>query len=257
MYIGFFFITLAYYIGWEFLDGMGHHSATLIPLALGYICMLRAMFTKAGYISSYVEIDKEKKYTTTQQNFIDTFSYKTFLKPNHAHWSRRTKKMVIDYDHFCEWLSNDIGLFNFRFFVQFLFWTTVNCLVTFALTFKVIWECVHDWDYWSCNMVMNHKAVVVSLYFVSMFGLFLVGDLFLDAIKTIRTGWGTVDRMKGADRIKGNNTWKLYFGNAYPLGLLYVLLPLPNDYRIAYRKKMMEKKCGEFFEKKGLKVVYK
>lgn len=244
-------------MAWEFIDGMGHSDIFILFLFIGYTCLLRVMFTPAGYIRSYVVVNDNEKLTTNQENFLDTFSYKKFLRPIHSHWSRRTRRMVMDYDHFCEWTYNDIGLNNYRFFAQFILWTLVNCICVLALCVKLLYGCMGQWDYFSCTMIHNHKPIVIGIYFITLLGSIFLMNMMYDVYLTITTGWGAVDRAKGAQSISRNNVWTLYFTHSHIIGLFYALLPLPNDARIAHRKDMMERKCGKCFEKVGLNVVYK
>jgi DHHC palmitoyltransferase len=56
-------------------------------------------------------------------------------KPPRAHHCHVTNKCVLLFDHFCPWVSNSIGLFNYRFFYLFMFWIWVGSTYALAVTY--------------------------------------------------------------------------------------------------------------------------
>mmetsp|Transcript_9427 Transcript_9427/g.11299 ORF Transcript_9427/g.11299 Transcript_9427/m.11299 type:complete len:354 (+) Transcript_9427:229-1290(+) len=48
-------------------------------------------------------------------------------KPPRAHFDSITGRLVLNMDHFCPWTNNTIGYFNRKFFVLFLFYTSLTC----------------------------------------------------------------------------------------------------------------------------------
>lgn len=253
-YIGVIFISISYYMAWEYLWGVHWHEITYLPLFIGYACMLKALFTSPGVIKS--KIIPQEEVSKHQQKFIDTFTKHGFLKPIHAHYSSNTERMVLDFDHYCHWLGNDIGIYNYRYFIQFVFWTFLNCLFVFCDTFNTITGCVLRHDYWSCTVVINHKIIVIGLFFIT----FIIGAMSLallqDIYVTFNTGWGIVDRKRNKPKMTDNNMWNVYFGSNKK-SFLYWILPLNNKMAIKYRFRNHQRKCGEILEKQGLKVDYK
>ncbi|CAK9111505.1 unnamed protein product [Durusdinium trenchii] len=47
-------------------------------------------------------------------------------KPDRAHYCSCLQRNVLRMDHYCPWMSNCIGHFNYKFFLQFLFYTVVS-----------------------------------------------------------------------------------------------------------------------------------
>lgn len=250
-YLGLIFITISYYMAWEYLWGVHWHEITYLPLVFGYCSMLRALFTSSGVIKS--KLIPQEEVTGKQQEFIDTYTKHGFLKPSQAHYSNKTKRMIMDFDHYCFWLGNDIGIFNYRYFIQFVAWTFYNCLFVFLDTLGMLWGCIHQHDYWSCNMVIHHKIIIIGLFFITFFIGIMAFALLRDIYTTFKTGWGIVDRLKNKQKVVKNNMWNLYFGK----NILYWLLPLNNNAIIKCRFRNHQRKCGEILEKQGLKVDYK
>ena len=250
-YFGLIFITISYYMAWEYLWGVYWHEITYLPLVLGYCSMLRALFTSAGVIKS--KLIPQEEVTGKQQEFIDTYTKHGFLKPSRAHYSNKTKRMILDFDHYCFWLGNDIGIFNYRYFIQFVAWTFYNCLFVFFDTFKMLCGCIYQKDYWSCNMVIHHKIIIIGLFFITFLIGMMAFALLRDIYTTFKTGWGIVDRLKNKEQVVKNNLWNIYFGK----NILYWLLPLNNNATIKFRFRNHQLKCGEILENQDLKVDYK
>lgn len=53
-------------------------------------------------------------------------------KPERTHHCSVCKFCVIKYDHHCPWLNQCVGLDNERYFVLFLFWLVIGCLIVLA-----------------------------------------------------------------------------------------------------------------------------
>ncbi|TVY46018.1 Palmitoyltransferase [Lachnellula subtilissima] len=49
-------------------------------------------------------------------------------KPDRAHHDSSSGRCIARMDHFCPWVGGPVGENNFKFFVQFTFWTALYCL---------------------------------------------------------------------------------------------------------------------------------
>lgn len=47
-------------------------------------------------------------------------------KPPRSHYDHVTKSLVLNMDHYCPWMFNCVGYFNYRYFLNFLFFTTTG-----------------------------------------------------------------------------------------------------------------------------------
>ena len=68
---GVVFISVAYYMAWEYLYGVRWHYSTQIILLIGYTCMLKTIFTPAGVIKTRVIREENKKYDTKNGEEIE------------------------------------------------------------------------------------------------------------------------------------------------------------------------------------------
>ena len=48
-------------------------------------------------------------------------------KPPRAHFDAASRRLVLNYDHFCPWIFNSVGYQNLRHFFAFLVWVWVSC----------------------------------------------------------------------------------------------------------------------------------
>ncbi|KAG2487862.1 hypothetical protein HYH03_013578 [Edaphochlamys debaryana] len=54
-------------------------------------------------------------------------------KPERAHHCSVTGRCVLKMDHWCIWVVNCVGLLNYKFFLLFIAWAGVGCLLAFLL----------------------------------------------------------------------------------------------------------------------------
>jgi hypothetical protein len=47
-------------------------------------------------------------------------------KPPRSHYDHVTKSLILNMDHYCPWMFNCVGYFNYRYFVNFLFYVTTG-----------------------------------------------------------------------------------------------------------------------------------
>ena len=57
-------------------------------------------------------------------------------KPPRSHYDHVTKSLVICFDHYCPWMFNSIGYFNYRYFCNFLWFTEMAMMYGAFITFE-------------------------------------------------------------------------------------------------------------------------
>jgi len=58
-------------------------------------------------------------------------------KPPRSHFDSVTRSLVLNMDHYCPWMINCVGYFNYRYFVNFLLYTSVGLVYCAIMTFRL------------------------------------------------------------------------------------------------------------------------
>lgn len=251
---GFLFIIVGCAMGINFFYSLYYPEYFLIPPIMAILCLLQTARSNAGYVMT--KIVKPENPTTKQLGFIKKFSKWGWVKPPRSHGSSWSQKVVYDFDHHCYWVGNDIGLYNYRFFLQFLGWLCIASFIALCETFRLFKDCAVYRDGFSCKIVYRYTRNVVPLYFVSMFGFFLTINLLAEAATRFRRGCSEIDYKQGVIVPKEDNYhFRLFFRGGIPV--LYQLFPCWNSANIYRRAIKLESSCIEYFKQNGIKVVYK
>ncbi|KAK3836202.1 MAG: DHHC palmitoyltransferase-domain-containing protein [Linnemannia gamsii] len=88
------------------------------------------------------------------------------IKPERAHHCRVCKRCVLKMDHHCPWVLNCVGQDNYKFFVLFVFYTSVHCIYILASLIPLYLRAPDD--------TYAHQAQVVGMVIAGVFGFALV-----------------------------------------------------------------------------------
>lgn len=132
-----------------------------------YIKMKRQMNKLLNHKSDY----GQKEIDLTEQ--IDLCSSCLRWKPERVHHCKRCEKCVLKMDHHCPWLSNCIGLNNYKPFLLTILYGLISSLSVLLTYWEyIIYIIINDYDsYWYC--IWNAFAYVCNLVLFSfLFYLF-------------------------------------------------------------------------------------
>lgn len=176
------FILWCYFLTFGFVvttDEYGADDATRILLLvifslatlLTLISLYRTTKTGPGYVND-IEVDEELALHT-EGDSSDYCRICCHSRPKRAHHCRECGACVLVMDHHCPYVSTCVGENNRRFFVQFLFYATVSCVLHIAH----FWLCLvgMDGDFkvhlvkW---IVFGYTTVIVCLVTIALIMLF-------------------------------------------------------------------------------------
>jgi palmitoyltransferase len=60
-------------------------------------------------------------------------------KPPRAHYDQVTRQLVLNMDHYCPWMFNTVGYFNYRYFCNFLVFTLMGMAYGAFITWNPFW----------------------------------------------------------------------------------------------------------------------
>ena len=67
-------------------------------------------------------------------------------KPPRSHYDHVTKSLVLNMDHYCPWMFNVVGYFNYRYFMNFLIYVAIGMTYGAVITFQPFMM-VHSHEY--------------------------------------------------------------------------------------------------------------
>lgn len=96
--------------------------------AMVLITHTKSMFTTPGYVS------KNYKPSNVDRNDKQLYCKKCqYPRPPRAHHCKICRKCTLKMDHHCPWIGNCVGVYNQKYFYQFLFYATLGDLVGFLI----------------------------------------------------------------------------------------------------------------------------
>lgn len=124
-------------------------SITGVLLVVSY---LQTCLTEPGQVplewhSKIAQMQQAKRGLEDGRNHEDwTHDYaqcrrSKLYKPPRASFDMMTYKLVLNMDHFCPWVNNCVGFFNRKFFVLFLIYAFIGCLMACIMLFPYSSKC--------------------------------------------------------------------------------------------------------------------
>jgi palmitoyltransferase ZDHHC9/14/18 len=180
---------------------------SLVLLAVGTVTLLLTTFTDPGIIprcSTQTLIQSMPLEVKDKMNYCPTCN---IIRPPRAKHCRRSDACVREFDHFCPWTGNAVGVRNYKFFLMFTASIFLSTVIVAATTTVVFIHSLHKGD-----LVLEIVTPVVILWTV-LVGL-LVGALCSFHGFLIYKGQTTNEWLRG-ERINANSRWGSCFSNLY------------------------------------------
>jgi len=82
-------------------------------------------------------------------------------KPPRAHFDHVTKSLVLNMDHYCPWMFNVVGYFNYRYFCNFLFYVGIGMMYGTMISFNPFLNM--DGDLYHFQIKQSRKLFYTSM----------------------------------------------------------------------------------------------
>ncbi|GFE55732.1 DHHC zinc finger domain containing protein [Babesia ovis] len=129
--------------------------------------------TDPGYIPETWKLDNAAVYTCKERKENGDFRYCQYekcYKPDRAHYCRQLGRNVLKMDHYCPWVSNCIGFYNYKFFFLTLLYANATSCYTLRNVYNTFSKAYVDPN--SSFNQLFYLALISTLLFV------IIGVLF-------------------------------------------------------------------------------
>jgi len=164
---------------------------------ISYFC---AVFRSPGYLPFYWAVEKGIDYSYEEQMCGIITNEEQYLfaslneRPERGSLSKQARRIVLRADHICVWISNWVGLKNYRYFFTKLVWT----LILFAFWFIIFgYKVFRLFKYGFVFTIPLIITFVVLIPIVLLFIFFM--NVFLNHFRYLTTNNTTLYEMKNPD----------------------------------------------------------
>mmetsp|Transcript_4497 Transcript_4497/g.9958 ORF Transcript_4497/g.9958 Transcript_4497/m.9958 type:complete len:348 (-) Transcript_4497:418-1461(-) len=128
------------------------------------------------------------------------------FKPPRAHHCSICKRCIIKMDHHCPWVNNCVGIGNHKYFLLFIFYTSLSCAYSFLFIIYRFFHCIgrvshnHSGTQYQGPRCVDHPTDLLPLVGLTvealLFGLFTL-CMMVDQWDVVMTNLTHIDRLKG------------------------------------------------------------
>ena len=159
------------------------------------ITFFLSMLKSPGYLPFYWAVDKKENYTFEEQlngiivNEIQYNFANTNKRPIRVSLSKIAKRFIFKADHFCTWVANWIGYFNYRYFYSYLIYNLIYFLLYFIIIFQEL-----NYSLKNNNIILNYYNIIFYLFSIlNLIFFILLLKLFLFHTKLVINNFTTLD----------------------------------------------------------------
>jgi palmitoyltransferase len=133
-------------------------------------------------------------------------------KPPRAHHCHVTNRCVLLMDHYCPWVANTVGFFNYRFFYLFMFWLWVGAVYIVLITYLPFRAALED-------RTMPGRAGITFSFVCAVAIFFALGGMLGWQTFLIATAQTTVEFYHNRVLARRSTLTGHVFRNPFDLGL--------------------------------------
>ncbi|EAN33805.2 DHHC palmitoyltransferase family protein [Theileria parva strain Muguga] len=103
--------------------------------------------TEPGFITDEWKLDPNNIYDCIERKQNGELRYcrnENCYKPDRAHYCRPLGRNVLKMDHYCPWVSNGIGFYNYKYFFLTLFYSDLISIFMFKNITKAFYRSYYD-----------------------------------------------------------------------------------------------------------------
>jgi len=168
-----FFTTVVYFVATPWTFWYFFHSACVCWFAGNilfnyYSCVL----TSPGFAPRESDLAQSEESTPLSDE-----ARVRKLKPDRSHYCHITKRQVLRMDHFCPWVGNCIGFFNYRYFYLFLFYMWSGCMYGICITVMPFLTCLHAGRGQPRNPICMSRSQITFAFIITISVVCAVGLL--------------------------------------------------------------------------------
>jgi len=177
------------------------------------------------------------------------------FKPSRAHHDSVTGRCIVKFDHFCPWVGNAVGAMNHKFFVLFVGYTMISCLLSIALIVLRTIYCgslnplltrreKETKDMEECTG-WNESYVGLILLVMSVVFFFFTIFMFLEQLQAIKTNASKIARMKMSVGLGGTELQRVteefneMFGGNSNRVVWHWFIPIPIEFPTGMKKAVL------------------
>ena len=160
-------------------DLMGWHACNITAMMILWFSLYKTYTTNPGILdeSSPKTAELRRLYETTIESYSDEAAFSEhkiplchtchIAKPLRSKHCRVTGKCVLLFDHFCPFVGNTVGMYNYKWFYLFLLFMTL-CYIGFFITFGIY---MSRWSHF--DTILFVEACFFALPFIPCIGMLI------------------------------------------------------------------------------------